>query len=77
MDRKLTPQQELAAAKARVRARAGGLDLAIQVNKRLALSLLRTRTSPSRVVGVASTTIAVLLGLSRLIGARGHTRRQR
>ena len=77
MDRKLTPQQELNAAKARLRAHASGLDLAVQVNRRLALSLLKPRTRPSRFVGAASSVVALLLGATKLIGTRGRRRLRR
>ena len=76
MDRQLTPQQELSAAKASVRAHASGLDLALEVNRRLAASLFRTRLGPRRVLRAVSTSVVPLIGLVGLIGVRVHARRR-
>lgn len=73
MDRKLTPQQELAAAKARARAHASRLDLAVHANWRLTTSLLTGRVTPST-VGAA---LALMAGGARLFRARGRARRRR
>lgn len=76
MDRKLTPQQELSAAKARVRAHASGLDLSIAVNRRLAGSLFRARNGPRSVIGALSSVVLPLVGLVGLLG-RGVLARRR
>lgn len=65
MDRKLTPQQELALAKARARDQASRLDLTLAAGRRVGALL---SAAPARRTATAGVVLAVLASLLALKG---------
>lgn len=76
MDSELTPQQELAAAKARLRAMAGRVDASVATGRRLGTLLLLARRTPLLKYGAIAAVLLGYLGAGQLKGARGHLTRR-